>query len=167
MSVTFFIEANPTGEYAAMCYVPSTGEHVEVVRAESYEAALDGTDEHKSECELCYQYGIYVQAVMDVDGGEVNLANTNAIMMLEVLGIEVDDYDLTGSMPGDEFLGHVLTALATNLDDSGISDVVEQGFGGATMVHCGLPEGYWNDRLNTLHDLAQEASRLGRSVVWS
>lgn len=167
MSVTFFIEAIPTGEYVAVCYVPSTGAHVEVARANSYEAALDGTDNHKNECELCDQYGIYVHPVMDVEGGEVNLSNTNAIMMFNVLGIEIDDYDLAGSMSGDKFLGHVLTALATDRDDSGISDVVEPNDGGATMIHCGLPAGYWNDRLNALHDLAQEAARLGRNVIWS
>lgn len=167
MSVTFFIEANPTGWYAADCYVPSTDTHVEVVRATSYDAALSACDEHKSGCALCDQFGIYVHSIMDVEGGEVNLANTNAIMMFNVLGIEIDDYDLAGSMSGDEFLGHVLTALATDRDDSGVSDLVEPNDGGATMIHCGLPAGYWNDRLNALHDLAQEASKLGRNVVWS
>lgn len=168
MSVTFFIEGNPTGEYAAECYDVDTGNKTKVAQADSYDGIVMQMEAHQALCETCNVYGIYANEIMDVsDEFDVNLANTNAIMMLEVLGIDVDDYDLGGSMPGDEFLGHVLTALAVDRDDSGISDVVEGGDGRATVVHCGLPAGYWSDRLNALHDLAQEASRLGRDVVWS
>lgn len=166
MSVTFFIEGNPTGQFTADCYRDER--FVEVVRETSYDSAIKVCDEHVTTCMSCATDGIYVKPEMDVsDELDVNLANTNAVMMFSVLGIEIDDYDLAGSMAGSEFLGHVLMALATDRDDSGVSDVVEAGDGHATMVHCGLPAGYWSDRLNALHDLAQEASRLRRDVVWS
>jgi hypothetical protein len=167
MSVTFFIDGNPTGWYTAVCYPRYDGTQVEVVRADSWSVANDLCDEHVMTCTSCATSGIYVREEMDVsDEFDVNLANTNATMMLSVLGIEADDYDLAGAMAGSDFLGRVLMALAEDRDDSGVSDVVEKSDGHATMIYCGLPAGYWTERLNDLHDLAREAAKLGRDVIW-
>ena len=166
MSVTFQIESIPTGDFTAHCYEqgrtlgPVTG----------YDAIVPVLTAHKAECDECAHYGIHSQAVCDIDGAlDVNVANTNARMLLVALGL--DDDDLCGSADGADFLGRVLLALAVDRDDSGVRSAVvggaEVGQSGATMIDCGLPAGYFAERFGALHALAAEAARLGREVHWS
>lgn len=167
MSVTFAIESLPTGVFTIECD-DEQGETVEVARADSYEAILVHREAHIATCEECAHYGCYAKAEMDVsDELDVNLANTNARMMLSILGIE-DGGDLCGMVPADQFLGAVMLAMAEERDDSGVPAVeVTPGQSGATMIDCGLPEGYFASRFAALYDLAAEANRLGRAVVFS
>lgn len=161
MSVTFTIEANPTGAFIAECH-----EQGVVARANSYEGILGGIAAHKAVCEECNAYGLYSQPVMDVsDEFDVNVANMNARTLLVALGIDASD-DLCGMMDAEQFLGAVLLAMAVERDDSGVAPV-EVGGPGARMVDCGLRPGYFADRFSALHALATEAVRLGRPVMWS
>jgi hypothetical protein len=167
MSVTFSIESIATGAFTAHCY---DGD-VTLGPVDGYDAILPVLDAHKGECDECAHYGIYSQAVCDVDDAlDVNVANTNARMLLALLGLDTSD-DLCGSATGEDFLGRVLLALATERDDSGVRSAViggrEVGQSGATMIDCGLPAGYFGDRFDALHALALEAVRLGREIHWS
>lgn len=161
------IESVPTGDFTAHCYErdltlgPVTG----------YDAIVPVIEAHKAECDECAHYGIYSTAVCDIDDAlDVNVANTNARMLLVALGLDADG-DLCGSADGSDFLGRVLLALAVDRDDSGVRSAVvggaEVGQSGATMIDCGLPAGYFAERFGALHALAAEAARLGREVHWS
>jgi len=170
MSVTFHIEGNPTGAFDAHCYETDTTLGPVV----GYDAIVALMDAHKAECEECAAYGIYSHAIMDVsDEQDVNVSNMNARVLLNALGrhADGDEFDLCGSLSGEDFLGRVLLALATDRDDSGVASAVVGGSAlgqrGATMIDCGLPAGYFAERFGALHALAQEATRLGRDVVWS
>lgn len=162
MSVTFTIEANTTGAFTITC------DDVLVATAPSYDAILTDRTAHMLVCEDCAYYGCYPNPVMDVsDDYDVNLANTNARMILNTIGIDGGE-DLCGSAPADVFLGAVLLAMATDRDDTGVAAVnVNPGMPGATMIDCGLPAGYFADRFSALHALAAEAARLGRDITWA
>lgn len=168
MSVTFTIEANPTGTFTIGCYDPEQGD-VEVARADSYEDILVERAAHMAVCEECGAYGCYAQAVMDVsEEFDVNVSNMNARTLLDALGLDGGD-DLVGGMDAETFLGAVLLAMASDRDDSGVAPVdVYAGIGGgARVVDCGLRPGYFADRFGAFYALATEAVRLGRDVVWS
>lgn len=165
MSVTFSIEGNPTGAFTFSC-------EEEVFTAASYEDILVERAAHMLLCEDCQHYGCYTQPVMDVsDDFDVNLANTNARMVLSILGMTEESEDLCGSIDGEDLLGRVLVAMAEDRDDTGVASAVIGGSAlgqrGATMVDCGLPAGYFAERFGALHALAAEAARLGRPVTFA
>jgi hypothetical protein len=169
MSVTFSIESLPTGAFVAECYNEG-GTPIVLGPVEGYDAILPLMAEHKATCDECRAFGLYSQPVCDVnDALDVNVANTNARLLLVVLGLDTSD-DLCGSASGEDFLGRVLLALASDRDDSGVAPAViggaQVGQSGATMIDCGLPAGYFAERFGALHALALEAVRLGREVHW-
>lgn len=173
MSVTFSIEGNFTGSFtmSAACAQEGTDPFKGQVFGD-YQTAETALVAHRAACEDCAHYGCYTSAVLDVpDDFDVNLANQNARLVGAVLGIDLDE-DLCGSMDAEVFLGHAVTALAVTgtdlgVDDSGIDAVEDTVPGRTTVIHCGLRAGYYTETITRLHDLAAEAARLGRPVVWS
>jgi hypothetical protein len=103
----------------------------------------------------------------EVDEVGVNLANTNAARILEVLGFhdDVAAGDLVGGMLAPEFLGRVLMALAVEPADEGLPGAALPG-PGALWIDCGRRPGYIQEQLGRLHDLALAADP-GEEIVWS
>lgn len=181
MSVTFSIESLPVGTFVIECmdtYDEETGAFTVVAKADTYEAILIERAAHMLVCDECAHYGCYSKPVMDVtEDFDVNVSNMNAVTLMRALGFDVDamEGDYYGNIDGEDFLGRVLVAMAEERDDSGVRPVVVGGVDfdgtrvsrGATMIDCGLPEGYFSERFGALHALASEAVRLGRNVVWS
>ena len=170
MSVTFQIESIPTGAFVAECYNEG-GTPIVLGPVDGYDAILPLMAEHKATCDECLHYGLYSQAVCDVsDAFDLNVASMNARTLLIALGLDEGD-ELVGSASGEDFLGRVLLALASDRDDSGVDPAViggaSLGQSGATMIDCGLRPGYFADRFGALHALALEAVRLGRGIQWS
>jgi hypothetical protein len=170
MSVTFTIEAIPTGAFAFTCFAGDS-ETVIPSDATTFEAALVDVSAHKLVCDECDLYGCYVETVMDVSRDfDVNVTQTNARTLAGALGLGLvgSSYDdLCGSATGEDFLGRVLIALAEDRDDSGIAWATTKGTRGATMTDCGVRPGYYADVFGRLHALAAEAVRLGRDIHWS
>lgn len=167
MSVTFSIEANTTGAFTVTggCAWDLSSEpdaSVDGVTYPSIDDAHEALTAHKAACETCALYGVYAVSVMDAPTEfGLNVSNMNARTLLGHLGLGDSEY-LEGCIDGADFLARVMLAIGADPDDSGTPD---QRFG-ATMVFCGLPAGYLTDRLGALYTLAQEATRLGRSVQW-
>lgn len=170
MSVTFSIEANPTGSFEITCYEFEQGE-VAIATADSYEGILVERAAHMLVCTECQAYGCYSRPVMDVSPDlDVNVANGNAVTLRGALGIDAYNEDGefgVGMLDGQQFLGAVPLAMAADRDDSGMADVEIGAPGRARMIDCGVPAGYYAERFEALRALAAEAARLGRSVVWS
>jgi hypothetical protein len=123
----------------------------------------------KSACvdEYCLMDSNVLLPVPAVEFPEVNLANGNAFMMLETLGVDVAD-DLCGEMSADDFLGRVLIALAVSPDDDGmpaykISNDDDQG---ATIWQAARPAGYVQDVLEALREIAEFSKGKGWGVCW-
>lgn len=92
----------------------------------------------------------------------VNMSNTNAALVIERLGLE---FDYSGSISADDLLGR---ALVGNIgrDDTGTATHVDAAAGRATIVECGLPDGYFDSRLGALAELAEAAQAFGVPVTW-
>lgn len=115
--------------------------------------------------DTCCTAGVTAVPVCDTDDlPSLNMSNTNARKILDVLGFVSDE--LCGSVSAVEFAGRVLTAVALNPSDPGVPATVESG-AGATIVHAGRRVGYVDERLASLRDLADHAIRMERNVNWA
>ena len=164
MSITFtpaMSDADITG-YAGECYADFTRPAVQVGFAVTCDAAREAVAFHTLECEECAVYGAHVSPVIDMP--EVNMANSNAAFIIELLGIE---FDYCGSIPAAELLERITFGAVVGGGDTGTVTVAYQTDGGATMVDCGRPAGYADMRLEQLREVAEWAVAHGRDVVWS
>lgn len=139
--------------------------------------------------ELCRAYNLYPTAQLPWIDYEINMTGQNAAFILEHLGLvtrpvqdrieraehtpedpftaavldaAVLDVDLCGHATGQDFLGRVLIALALAPFDEG-TPTLDAG----RVVAFGRPEGYAQERLAQLRDLAEAAVRHGRTIAWS
>ena len=161
MSITFapaMIDSDILG-YAAECW--ATGDPVRVVWESTYATASEATAAHKLVCAECDAYGIYTEAVTEAP--EVNMANSNAAFILSLLGVE---FDYCGSIDAAELAERVAFAGVVGGGDTGTATVAYQTEGGATMVECGRPVGYADERLGQLAEVAAWAVGHGRRVTW-
>lgn len=170
MSVTFQIEALPTGQYNFTCYADFTLPPQVSKAYDSHEEALAASKAHSQACQECSD-GYWASAIYDVNE-EMNVSNGNAVLVLSEIGLwDPASQDLCGSMDADDFLGRVLVALARERDGRAVParelPRPMNGSGrGPRVIMGGRPENYVHDRLTRLAEIATEAKRLGRCVVW-
>jgi len=161
------------------------------------EMDANGCNGHLAVCgdEFCQESRMFILALEEAPAPEVNVSNINALHLLGLLGVETTneygEIDLCGSMSGQDFLGRVLMATAVSPADSGVPATAvryQDGEGTAlsvaeatstsavavaveqrslTVIDCGRREGYSEDRLAELHDLAQFSIATGRTVQWA
>jgi hypothetical protein len=118
-------------------------------------------------CEDPEFYG-YCECVVDAIGScpecslSLNISNANAAQILDRLGIE---FDHCGAFDPADLFGR---AAVGNIgrDDSGVAASVIGGNGRVALIECGLPAGYFEDRLGALTRLAQYAIEHGTLVSW-
>lgn len=171
MSVTFGIEFLPTGKFTFKCF----GEGFDAQRPfgpfDSYDEGLLAGSAHRMTCTECDIYGVHVTAQMDIgDEWDVNMSNSNAVLVMGVLGIDINpETGLCGSMKAVEFLNRAAAAVAVERavgDRAARPSITTKSEGGPTVIDCGLPQDYVVDRLEQLVALAGEAQRLGRDITW-
>lgn len=163
MSITFTVAFDPadiTG-YAVTSYDWDTGEQDTLgtfaTRADAV-AAYPALTADRLEGSI--------DALVAVEYPEVNMSNTNAMYLMGILGLPVDDDAYCGSITADELIERILLASAVDRDESATPDVVTTTPGLATWVECGLPEGYVSSRLAGLWEVATAAKNAGRLVQW-
>lgn len=162
MSVTFSVyplppEAHLSREIRFWC-------SSDPVVVESYRAEVEAAA-HALSCQECALYdGPLVDRVLPFD--ELNMANGNAAELLTLVGFAGDDL-YAGSCDAGELLGRLLVAGALLDPSPEVPERVERSSGGATLVDFGRPEGYLNDKVDRLAEVARFASDIGSSVVWS
>ena len=162
MSVTFYPEvedADIVGWYFT-CYEPI---EKDFVFGDRRDAQAEAT-KHKTECEMCNGYGVYVMPRTNTPEG-INMSNVNARHVLSVLGIEWGDG--AGTMPADEFLEHLRFAQVVGSGDEGTVTVEYQEDRGARVIECGRPVGYTDYRLEQLFHLATWCHINQRSIFWA
>ena len=97
----------------------------------------------------------------------LNLANRNAGWVLDALGLP---HEPTGEIECTKLANLCTAWLRANLGERSpeIETVVTVGIAGATMIDCGLREGYLNERIQQLGRLAREAAAIGAThITWS
>lgn len=104
-----------------------------------------------------------IAPVRAADHLSVNVSNGNAFMVLERLGF---DTDLWGDVDGAEFLGRALVANVGR-DDSGVAAATLTSPGSATVIDCGVRDGYFDDVMGRLAALATHAADNGWMVSWA
>jgi hypothetical protein len=96
-----------------------------------------------------------------------NMSNSNARAVLAVLGIDLELDGWCGGEDATEFLGRVLIALAINPADAGIPMTVSANERGATFVECGRHEGYIDEALQDLREIAEWCRAHNVEVQWA
>lgn len=111
---------------------------------------------------------------------EVNVANSNAKDILDVLGVNyrydttpeererdlfgIAGCDLTGSLDAQDFMGRVLTALAVAPESAEV--LSHAAVGAPNVIHGGREAGYVQRILRELHEVAQFAIDHDRQITW-
>jgi hypothetical protein len=124
---------------------------------------------------FCEEGHCFIRAVFPDEGPSLNVANGNAIKILASLhlgsrvvetGFGPAPADCGGSLDAEDFLGRVLAAEIMSVGDPGRPEEITVVDGGPTIVSCGTPEGYLDDKLAALREIAEFAQAHGRAVVW-
>jgi len=102
---------------------------------------------------------------------EINMSNTNAMMILQTLSFQPDEY--CGDVKNDELENFILRcdlALQAIREepslDPGRETTIEKGETGPTFVHCGVHPGYMQERISQLRDLASFAYKHQAELSW-
>lgn len=170
MSVTFAVESNTEiSSYILSCGCANASSVTFNSDNEVEEFLGKWRDEpfHFDGCEdeLCL---FYIPSITYIDGTEnmrsVNVSNTNARDILEVLGYEQDE--LCGSATSDDFMGRILIALAIAPESAERVTEVSRSNYGSTIINCGRDAGYIQDRLTDLLDVVSDASNAGMGIYW-
>jgi hypothetical protein len=184
MSVTFFpAPGAPTG-FRVGCSCPDNQGPVfgTYADAEAFYTKHDlPSAETLAGCEYAGREGYcemdtpFIKAVYAEQAPKLNVANGNAIVLLEALGLlgEVRDtafgpmaMDACGAMDAEAFLGRVLCAEVMSVGDPGSESETLAEEGCATMVMVGRPEGYVDSKLSALREIALWAKAHDVAVVW-
>lgn len=136
--------------------------------AESFlvaELAANGGTGHLAICgdEDCQYQRMHIEVLESDPSPVVNVTKTNAVLLLGLLGLDSED---NGPLEPGNFMGRVLMAQAVNPSDAGVP-ATESTEGGVLLINCGRREGYAEDRLADLHELAEFAVRTGRDIYWA
>lgn len=127
-------------------------------------------------CELpqvCPGYDLHVEVIEDLERPEVQVASDRAPLLLDALGygtFTASD-EMFGVEKPETFRGRVLTALAVAPQDAGMPGYGDDSprphwIQGGRHVQCARQEGWLQDRLARLHELADWCERHGRQVQW-
>lgn len=108
------------------------------------------------------------EVIMDVPEAEelsVNMSSSNAAHVCASLGLDLEDLGWCGSLAAEDFLGRVLVALAVLPVDAGMPrHELPREPGTVRWIECGRPEGYAQDRLGQLRELADWAIAHGAEI---
>ncbi|WP_206663661.1 hypothetical protein [Prescottella subtropica] len=167
MSITFAPEMAPVIGFRLTDHLGGrSGLIADHVDATAQLVALNASGDVLPGCtdpESARYYGAGIESVTadGDDAPEVNMSNTNAVMLLDLLGLDTEGF---GDCPADDFLGRVLVASALSPADEGVP--AHAVGGNPRMIDCGRRPGYIQERLGDLHRLAAWAVENGRTVQW-
>lgn len=175
MSVTFEAALGPVSAFAFTCgHENGVTEHrygTYSDAAQFLQAEIDehGGNGHLAVCgdEGCQYQNMFTHAILVDPSPEVNVSGSNALHLLDLLGITVEEGDHPmGSMSAQDFLGRVLVAQAVNPVDAGRPSTESAANNGMPIVDCGRSEGYADRRLDQLREVAEFGVNRGRDIQW-
>jgi len=102
------------------------------------------------------------------DPTEVQMNYSNARVVMQRIGIPDGRYEFEmGTMDATEFLVRVIRAIHADVPDEGICATVNKIPDGPTVYDMGRREGYTNQRLMQMKDLAEKAICHNRFIGWA
>lgn len=187
MSVTFRPEQGPIDHYTVEC-VACNVHHPEkfatydeacmfVRSVREGNATVAGC---KNEEYYCAEAAFTAAHEAVGEAPETNVANSNAIDILDALGVDfrfeptaeeaandlfgIAGVELVGTLDARDFMGRVLTALALAPESAEIPS--HAAVGAPNIIRGHREEGYVQNRLRELHTIAQFAIDHDRKVIW-
>lgn len=164
MSITFLANT-PLWEGSVWSPYCACGQLGGEIFATFEEAEANCLSESRPFCgdEICAQY----PCTLDTEDNTlfVNVSNQNAAVLLDTLGIMVNEPwedRCVGSMEAIDFLSRILIGQAVSPVDAGIP-ATQNGI----VVDMGRPEGYVDARLVELEEVAHFAIERGVKIYWS
>lgn len=163
MSVTFSPAMNDNVAWIITCICGdwAYNNRAEFPNYASANAAVRGGI--KPACADVYCDYAYVQPA--IAEPECQMANGNAVALFDALGLIEEDADFSdyccGSLPAKDFLGRVLMAQAVAPVSAEIPTYRE-----GNIITGGRREGYVQERLEQLREVAEWAIKNDREVVW-
>src|SRR5699024_26022 len=187
MSVTFQPEIGPIDHFTVGCLYCDVTPHRFLTEetAENFPLQVQNGNSHvhgcKRDAEICPEAS-YMQAQEAVeDLPEVNIANGNAMDVLDVLGIDyryeptadeaehdmlgLAGVELCGAMDAQDFLGRVLMGLAASPESA--EGPAHAAVGAPNIIRGYREAGYVQRILAGLHEVAQAAAAHNRQVTWA
>jgi len=137
-------------------------------KSENFISEIDAINAHKtahsnnSDCDFTINDYAYRSYDTDNDPA-LNISNNNGIYLLNYLGFEKPEY--VGSVDADDMMGRILIAEGLAPHDEGVPDH-QISSSGATIIDCGRPAGYLQDKLKALHLVAEFAKKYNAQVSW-
>lgn len=187
MSVTFHAEFAGTDHFTVTCVNCNvttgpftTHEDTEtfILAVRNGTATFPGCQREEDECDWA-MFSTPHEAGGDLP--EVNIANGNAMDILDTLGIDyryeptpeelehdffgLAGVELLGSMDAQEFLGRVLMGLAVAPESAEIP--AHAAVGAPNIIRAHREPGYIQHTLERLHEVAQAAAANNRQVAWA
>lgn len=108
-------------------------------------------------------HGLHTRAAFK-EVPEVQMSNTNAFRLLEVLGVVGEQW--CGEFDPEDLLGRILVAQAVYPGDPGALPETSHGAQGATLIYCGRRAGYVEEKLEALVGVVEHAQSHGLKVQW-
>ncbi|MFI5496616.1 hypothetical protein [Actinoplanes sp. NPDC051859] len=184
MSVTFAAEL-PDGTDNRTFLIVCDSTTAPLAHIVGYAEAEVEAQAHGLLCNRCADYGAEIrEEFAEGDPVPVNVANANAVELLQLLGFDLDLQDAAVSPLGDplpEMVGAIAARLFLDRVDVALSGALDVNDCGTTpltyrlgdtdrtgaIVHdFGRRPGYLTDRLRQLRDLALACEARGLRVVW-
>jgi hypothetical protein len=159
LSVTFTVEQDTTN-FVIVC---SCGENELTDQFVTYEEAAVAVLSTPNTCddEFCAAWPTRITAVEE-EVFTLELDGLNASYILDALGVMDEDEREIGFMPADDFLGRVLLAQAILPHDDGFPAFTE-----GSETYAGRPDGFLDEKLTKLREIATEALSADRMVIWA
>jgi hypothetical protein len=158
MSVSFYPELKNDAPHIIQCVCGAFRGEQYANRQTAWEAM--GQIQSDKACTECFMLTVE-PAVAEP---EVNMSNTNASEVLDLLGIgEGEKFSdrCVGSMSATELSERILIAEAFAPEDSGLTTMQIEN-----IVYCGRPSDYIAKKLEGLREVAEWADKFDRQVVW-
>jgi len=180
MSVTISATMGPITEHRIGCGNPfctnRMTDHTFATWAEAnafLQAELDthGCTGHLAVCgdDICEATRMQIHFIEEAPSPSVGCSEFNAQHLLAILGFEADEHghiSRCGTEDAQKFLGRVLMATAVNPADAGVPSTSARGEGGMLMIEGGRREGWTEDYLEALREVAEFAIAHGRQITW-
>lgn len=155
MSVTFSPTSDLTLPHTVSCHCGVISTH------NTYAEAYDALQNTTLSCDDPY---CYLSVEPTLAEPEVNLSNYNADELFYTLGIVGETFSdrCVGSMSPSDMLGRILLAQAVAPVSAEIPTIVE-----GNMTYGGRIEGYIQEKLASLYNIAIFAETHNREICWS
>lgn len=171
MSITFYVEMGPVTGFELRCWCGIVGfETADWREMDKFQMNLRENPVQFEGCtsEDCLIYGPARNVLTaDPETPSVNMSQTNAQEILEVLGIDMEEAGYAGAFSVEDLEGRILMADALAPVSELRPTFTHKGETGPTMVYCAREEGYVQNKLARIADVVAAAKELNRMVVWN